>query len=115
MATQPSSSVRVGLRVRPLLSNERHQSIAVQPMDDTSLEFSRSQQTFTYDYVFGMDISQQELYNQTAAPLLKSFMEGYKYVLNRPISIYLFLLSHMHTQTPPHPQHVFQYHIAALR
>lgn len=88
-----SSSVRVGLRVRPLLSNERHQSISVQPMDDTSLEFSRSQQTFTYDYVFGMDITQQELYNQTAAPLLKSFMEGYKYVMNCPLFLSLSFVS----------------------
>ena len=43
------------------------------------MEF-KGMQTFTYDYVFGMDVSQQELYNQTAAPLLKSFMEGYKCV-----------------------------------
>jgi hypothetical protein len=74
-----SSSVRVGLRIRPLLSNERHQGISVEPTGDAALEF-KGTQTFTYDYVFGMDVSQQELYNQTAAPLLKSFMEGYKYV-----------------------------------
>ena len=80
MSTTSSSGVRVGLRVRPLLSNERHQGISVAPLDSTSLEFKGSQ-TFTYDYVFAMDVSQQELYNQTAAPLLKSFMEGYNITL----------------------------------
>ncbi len=50
-------------------------------MDNNTVVFASSkdsQQTFTYDHVFGMDTSQLELYNQTVAPLLNSFMKGYK-------------------------------------
>jgi Cdc6-like AAA superfamily ATPase len=34
-------------------------------------------QNFTFDHVFGMELSQNELYGRTAAPMLKSFLEGY--------------------------------------
>ncbi len=34
-------------------------------------------QSFTFDHVFGMDLSQTDLYTQTASPMLKSFLEGY--------------------------------------
>lgn len=34
-------------------------------------------QTFTFDHVFGTDLSQNDLYYKTAAPMLKNFLEGY--------------------------------------
>jgi kinesin family protein 4/21/27 len=34
-------------------------------------------QTFTFDHVFGMELTQNELYERTAAPMLKNFLEGY--------------------------------------
>lgn len=34
-------------------------------------------QTFTFDHVFNCDLTQTELYTQTASPMLKSFLEGY--------------------------------------
>jgi hypothetical protein len=40
-----------------------------------SIEFKGQQ--FTFDHVFGMDLSQTELYTQTAAPMMKGFLEGY--------------------------------------
>lgn len=33
--------------------------------------------SFTYDYVFGSETPQQEVYDTAAAPLLNKFMEGY--------------------------------------
>jgi kinesin family protein 4/21/27 len=33
--------------------------------------------TYTFDHVFGEDLSQSQLYAKTAAPMLSSFMEGY--------------------------------------
>lgn len=33
--------------------------------------------TYTFDHVFGDDHSQSQLYAETAAPMLRSFMEGY--------------------------------------
>jgi kinesin family protein 4/21/27 len=70
-----SSSVTVGVRVRPLVSTERHEGISFTDFDATSLVFKG--QTFTYDHVFGMDLTQLDLYNETAAPMLKGFLEGY--------------------------------------
>ena len=70
-----SSGVKVGVRIRPLLPKERHQGISFNNYDNTSVDFKG--QTFTFDHVFGMELSQQELYNETAAPMLKSFLEGY--------------------------------------
>jgi hypothetical protein len=110
---QSSSSIRVEVRVRPLTSNENNQTIAVQATDDNTvvvtsskdktggvLPSSTSQQTFTYDHVSGTDVSQEELYNQTAAPLLKSFMGGYKYVMNRSISVLCILFLTKCSDTP---------------
>jgi hypothetical protein len=69
------STVKVGVRIRPLLSKERHQNNSLANYDARSIEFKN--QTFTYDYVFGMDLPQQELYQDTAAPMLKSFLDGF--------------------------------------
>jgi hypothetical protein len=41
----------------------------------SSLQFKG--QTFTFDHVFGLEVSQVDLYTETAAPMLKSFLEGY--------------------------------------
>ena len=60
-------SVKVGVRIRPLLSKERHQNNSLTNYDKQSIEFKN--QTFTYDNVFGLELSQQELYQNTAAPM----------------------------------------------
>lgn len=70
-----SSGVKVGVRIRPLLSKERHQTNSMTTYDSESIEFKNH--TFTYDYVFGMEMSQAELYQSTAAPMLKSFLDGF--------------------------------------
>lgn len=69
------SSVKVGVRVRPLLTKEKTQPNVLSNHDHNSLEFKG--QTFTFDHVFGVEKSQQNLYEETAAPMLKSFLEGY--------------------------------------
>jgi hypothetical protein len=73
MAT--SSSVRVGIRIRPLVAKEKGQSIAIESHDSESIGFKG--QTFTFDHVFGSDMSQIELYERTAASMLKNILEGY--------------------------------------
>jgi hypothetical protein len=40
-----------------------------------SIEFKGQQ--FTFDHVFGMDLTQTDLYTQTALPMMKGFLEGY--------------------------------------
>eukprot|EP01032_Pedospumella_encystans_P004578 gene4578-5436_t len=69
------SRVRVGVRIRPLLPKEKGQNVTFNTYDNKSVSFKG--QTYTYDHVFGMELSQYQLYAQTAAPMLKSFMEGY--------------------------------------
>ena len=69
------SVVRVGVRVRPLLAKEKNDNMAEIAYDQHSIKFRN--QTFTFDHVFGSSLSQAELYRNTAAPMLKSFLEGY--------------------------------------
>ena len=69
------SSVKVGVRIRPLLASERHQGSCLASHSDAAV-FLRNQQ-YTFDHVFGTGVSQRELYALTAAPMLKSFLEGY--------------------------------------
>ncbi|KAJ1432252.1 P-loop containing nucleoside triphosphate hydrolase protein, partial [Ochromonadaceae sp. CCMP2298] len=69
------SRVRVGVRIRPLLSKEKGQNVTFSAYDAQSVSFKA--QTYTYDHVFGMELSQSQLYEQTAEPMLKSFLEGY--------------------------------------
>jgi hypothetical protein len=94
------SKVKVGVRIRPLLSKEKGQNVTFTSYDKkrysahvsdawvcvyphstssslANYSVSFKGQTYTYDHVFGMELSQYELYAQTAAPMLKSFMEGY--------------------------------------
>lgn len=103
---QAVSSVKVGVRVRPLLPREKNQPLMISVNDFTSLQFKNSVNwycnrnnillqwnswflpffvfvytstdvTYTFDHVFGSDLSQEELYKETAAPMLRSFLEGY--------------------------------------
>ena len=73
------STVKVGVRIRPLLSKERRERPICEPnltvIDESSLSFKGQQ--FTYDHVFGSSILQNNMYSETAAPMLKSFIEGY--------------------------------------
>eukprot|EP01041_Mallomonas_annulata_P007618 gene7618-15601_t len=69
------SSVKVGVRIRPLVSLEKDQECSLTKYDSQSINFKN--QAYTFDYVFGPQLSQQQLYEDTAAPMLKSFLEGY--------------------------------------
>ena len=67
--------VKVGVRIRPLNSKERHQNSVLTNFDKESVLFKG--QSFTLDYVFGPELNQVQMYQSTAAPMLKSFLEGY--------------------------------------
>ena len=69
------SCVKVGVRIRPLMAKEKHQNAVLTNFSKESIQFKG--QTFTFDYVFGPDLNQQQMYQSTAAPMLKSFIEGY--------------------------------------
>lgn len=76
--------VRVGVRIRPLTSNEHKQGgkqiLNVSPSSSLSSQTSSisiGERKFTYDAVFDANISQQELYESVSKPLLGSFIDGY--------------------------------------
>ena len=70
--------VRVGVRVRPLTSKETSEGgkavIEANPFDRS---ITISKRKFTYDCVFNSNISQAELYEDVAPPLLDAFLGGY--------------------------------------
>jgi len=90
-----SDSVKVCLRVRPLIGYERTvgcQQIITYPQQNqlvvntqnTSSQFNQSninsqtnQIPFTFDFVFNEAVAQTTVYEQCVEPLLKAFVDGY--------------------------------------
>eukprot|EP00538_Stauroneis_constricta_P001540 CAMPEP_0119566416 /NCGR_PEP_ID=MMETSP1352-20130426/32999_1 /TAXON_ID=265584 /ORGANISM="Stauroneis constricta, Strain CCMP1120" /LENGTH=118 /DNA_ID=CAMNT_0007615519 /DNA_START=106 /DNA_END=459 /DNA_ORIENTATION=- len=71
-----SSQVRVGVRIRPLASKEISQG-GQGCLNVVAPSIGIGQRQFTYDTVFDTHISQQDLYDNIATPLLTSFTAGY--------------------------------------
>jgi hypothetical protein len=75
--------VRVGVRIRPLTSQEAEEggksvlAVHQQQQQQQQQEIRLGQTRFTYDAVFDADVSQHELYQSFSAPLLTSFLDGY--------------------------------------
>ncbi|GJQ13921.1 hypothetical protein GpartN1_g5712.t1 [Galdieria partita] len=71
-------SVRVAIRVRPLSSLERSNCgktcVTVQPPDTVVLGKDKS---FTFDFVFGPEKSQSDIYEQVVSPLVDGIFKGY--------------------------------------
>ena len=94
--SKKSENVRVAVRCRPLNStetsrgegsivtvNSRQAAITVdRPSAATSLtgdadSSTAPSRTFTFDYTYGSDSSQQSIFAQTAQPIIDSVLEGY--------------------------------------
>jgi hypothetical protein len=77
-ATETSSQVRVGVRIRPMTSKESSeggkQVVEANAFDRT---VALSKRKFTYDSVFDSNVSNEDLYNSVAPPLLGVFLNGY--------------------------------------
>jgi len=71
------SSVKVGVRIRPPLASEASQGLSISDRDIRDNAIAYKSSTFTFDNVFSSSMSQQNLYEQTAYPMLKSFLEGF--------------------------------------
>jgi hypothetical protein len=81
MATAPTPAtcqVRVGVRIRPLTSKETSEGgkrvVECNPFDR---KVALSGRQFTYDSVFDGGVSQSDLYDDIAPPLLKAILGGY--------------------------------------
>jgi kinesin family member 15 len=70
------TSVRVGVRIRPLTSKEESEG-GKPVVEGSHPTVGIGKRQFTYDAVFDSNVSQHTLYQQVAPPLLKSFLEGY--------------------------------------
>ena len=73
------SAVRVGVRVRPLASQELSQEGGNEAVVTChgSREVRLGDRRFTYDSVFNQQTEQDELYASVAPPLLEGVLEGY--------------------------------------
>ena len=77
-----SSSVLVAVRVRPLLAMEDGTDLCIRVMqsaqnDLKSLQVSGGGPRFTYDQVFDLTSTQEEIYQASVAPLVESCLMGY--------------------------------------
>ncbi|XP_037086600.1 LOW QUALITY PROTEIN: kinesin-like protein KIF21A [Pollicipes pollicipes] len=73
------SSVRVALRVRPLISREVIDMcrVCTSVTPGEPQVWLGSDKAFTYDYVFDMDSEQQDVYSQCTEQLIEGCFEGY--------------------------------------
>jgi len=73
-----SSQVRVAVRIRPLTSRETSEGGKV-AVDSNAFNrtVSLAKRKFTYDSVFHPTVTQLDLYNNVAPPLLDAFLGGY--------------------------------------
>ena len=78
-ATQNSSQVRVGVRIRPVTSKEKSEGGGKEVVDGNTFDrtVTISKRKFTFDSVFHSDVAQTDLYNDVAPPLLEAFLNGY--------------------------------------
>eukprot|EP01083_Nonionella_stella_P023526 65115_1 len=77
----PNESVRVFLRVRPPIEREQQrgyqQCVEVRGDNVMSLKGGPSPHEFTYDYVAGVDTTQEEVFRKVGKPITDSCLAGY--------------------------------------
>lgn len=81
-----SSRVQVGVRIRPLASQEI-QSGGKSSLNVESPSIRMGQRQFTYDAIFDDSCGQKDLYDRVSGPLLSSFVDGYNATVRQSISI----------------------------
>ena len=78
-----SECVKVAIRVRPMNKHEEEQNselcVEVDKDNNTVSIFKKkgNPKTFQFDYVFGMDCTQREIYDTVAFPIVDSIFQGY--------------------------------------
>ncbi|KAJ3319052.1 Chromosome-associated kinesin kif4a [Boothiomyces sp. JEL0866] len=84
--TEAETSVRVALRVRPAVIGADPtraiprtclQIIPGEPQVVVGVGQDSTKKSFTYDYVYGPNDSQERIYNDLAKPLISKFLEGF--------------------------------------
>ena len=77
-ANQDNCQVRVGVRIRPLTSKEKSDG-GKEVVNGNCFDriVTISKRKFTYDQVFHSNVTNPDLYNNVAPPLLNAFLNGY--------------------------------------
>ena len=74
--------VRVGVRVRPLTSQEIQQG-GKNSLSVTTPTIRLGERQFTFDRTFDSNVAQDDLYDDVSPPLLKSFTDGYNATVSK--------------------------------
>lgn len=71
--------VKVAVRIRPLLSKEvlHNHQVCVRLVPNTQQIIIGQDRVFTFDFVFGKNATQEEVYSVCIKPLVVSLTEGY--------------------------------------
>ena len=77
-----SECVKVAIRVRPMNKHEKEQKSTLCVNVDTnnntvSVSSKGNTKTFQFDYVYPMETTQREIYDQVAFPIVDSIFQGY--------------------------------------
>ena len=78
-----SECVKVAIRVRPMNKHEKEQKSKICVEVDTTnntvsvISDKNEAKTFPFDYVYPMDTTQREVYDQVAFPIVDSIFQGY--------------------------------------
>ena len=81
--TAKSECVKVAIRVRPMNKHEKEQKstlcVDVDTVNNTvSVSSNKGEtKTFQFDYVYPMDTTQRDIYDQVAFPIVDSIFQGY--------------------------------------
>ncbi|XP_008567271.1 PREDICTED: kinesin-like protein KIF27 isoform X3 [Galeopterus variegatus] len=71
--------IKVAVRIRPLLCKEvlHNHQVCVRVIPNTTQIIIGKDRVFTFDFVFGKNSTQDEVYNTCVKPLMLSLIEGY--------------------------------------
>lgn len=71
--------IKVAVRIRPLLCKEilHNHQVCVRVIPNTQQIIIGRDRVFTFDFVFGKNSTQDEVYNMCIKPLVLSLIEGY--------------------------------------
>ena len=80
-AAGKSECVKVAIRVRPMNSHEKEQNsticVEVDTTNNTVSVSKTDTKTFQFDYVYPMETTQRQIYDEVAFPIVDSIFQGY--------------------------------------
>ena len=80
-AAPKSECVKVAIRVRPMNKHEKEQNsticVDVDTQNNTVSVSKNDTKTFQFDYVYPMETTQRQIYDEVAFPIVDSIFQGY--------------------------------------